>query len=678
MSVDSGSDGVDSSVGFDVGERYFPSDHSIDAVQRRKLRSHYGWVRTYFKTRPGRFGSVRRWLNQARIDTTHDVYLARSVWLAVVAALLGVVLGATLAYGLQAQGILAGLTSPVEVPGDVGEFVGRNRLWFAGGTLAVASGLAFGLGAWLVRYYYPRFLVGERSRAIDLMLPHSITYMYALNHGGMNLVEVVESMADATDSYDEVANEFDLIVRDMDVFGTDLITAVRNARNVTPSDSMERFLDDLLSVLDSGGDTSRFFEEQSEKYLKEAKERQEFFMETLALLSEVFIFAFVAAPLFLMVTLMVISFLGGNTLLAMVVGVYVVLPLGMIGFVLLVDVLSAPYTSPPAVFDPGDELGEASETVRGDPRYANYRRTKRNKRLKGLLRDPLGSVEENPLLSMVVTLPVAVAFGAAMVLQGFATASVAAVTGAPVRTTTLLVVVPALVVVVPLSLFYERKRRRQNQITQRFPDMLNVLSSANSMGVRLTDAFGLVSRYSTGVLARETQKVRNDVEWNRDLRIALLKLANRLKAPHLSRTIKLVADGGRSSGDLTRILSIAAEDTHNRARLERDRRQAMSSYIAIVVIGFLVYLMVIVLIDTAYLSQFAALAAEQGPDTRDLPVSLSSVPVETYRALFFHSVLIQGFGAGLLAGKLADNRALSGLKYSVALTALSVGVFLLI
>jgi flagellar protein FlaJ len=208
--------------------------------------------------------------------------------------------------------------------------------------------------------------------------------------------------------------------------------------------------------------------------------------------------------------------------------------------------------------------------------------------------------------------------------------------------------------------------------------MLNILSSANSMGIRLTEAFGLVSRYSTGVLAREMRKVRNDVEWNRDLRLALLKLANRLKAPHLSRTIKLIADGGRSSGDLTRILSIAAEDTHNRARLERDRRQTMSSYIAIVVIGFLVYLMVIVLVDTAYLSQFAELAAEQGPDTRELPVSVSSVPVETYRALFFHSVLIQGFGAGLLAGKLADNRALSGLKYSIGLTVLSVGVFLII
>jgi flagellar protein FlaJ len=106
----------------------------------------------------------------------------------------------------------------------------------------------------------------------------------------------------------------------------------------------------------------------------------------------------------------------------------------------------------------------------------------------------------------------------------------------------------------------------------------------------------------------------------------------------------------------------------------------MNSYTAIVVIGFLVYLMVIVLIDSAYLSRFADLAATAAPDTggRDLPVSFTNVPLETYRALFFHSVLVQGFGAGLLAGKLTDNRVLAGLKYSVAMTLLSVGVFLLI
>ena len=57
------------------------------------------------------------------------------------------------------------------------------------------------------------------------------------------------------------------------------------------------------------------------------------------------------------------------------------------------------------------------------------------------------------------------------------------------------------------------------------------------------------------------------------------------------------ADGLRASGDLSRVLSIAAEDARNRAKIERARRRELSAYIAVVVIGFLVYLLVIALLD---------------------------------------------------------------------------------
>jgi flagellar protein FlaJ len=43
--------------------------------------------------------------------------------------------------------------------------------------------------------------------------------------------------------------------------------------------------------------------------------------------------------------------------------------------------------------------------------------------------------------------------------------------------------------------------------------------------------------------------------------------------------------------------------------------------------------------------------------------------------LFFHSALVQGLGVGLLAGKLANDDVLSGLKYSIALVALTLVVF---
>ena len=54
----------------------------------------------------------------------------------------------------------------------------------------------------------------------------------------------------------------------------------------------------------------------------------------------------------------------------------------------------------------------------------------------------------------------------------------------------------------------------------------------------------------------------------------------------------------------------------------------------------------------------------------------ANLRIGLYRAVFFHSVLIQGIGSGLLAGKLAENDILAGLKYSIGLTLLTMVVFL--
>ena len=248
----------------------------------------------------------------------------------------------------------------------------------------------------------------------------------------------------------------------------------------------------------------------------------------------------------------------------------------------------------------------------------------------------------------------------------------------PVGATLWLVVVPFLVVAVPLSLFVERKLRRERRIAEQFPDTLNALSSANRMGIPVVDAINLVSKWSSGPIQRELRKVRNDVRWNHEPARALRSFADSLRVPRLSRSIALVSEGMRSSSDMARVLRIAAEDTRNRFKIDQERRRELSSYVAVVVIGYLVYLLVVALLTTAYLERIAELPEPTGPGTVGSPVSVSEIPVATYQLLFFHSAVIQAVAAGLLAGKLVDNSALSGLKYSVGLVLLAAVTFAVI
>jgi len=755
-----------------------PGPAGPDESFQKRYRSDIGYLETFFRSRHREFADYQRLLNQARMARSYDEYLTRATLVSLAAGLAGALLGVLLAVLLARTGVLAGITTGLG--GEFGAFVGQYRLPFAavgfGAILAaVLGGLTFA-----GFYYAPVLTVSGRRQEIEITLPQAIVFMYALSHGGMNLTEILRAVAEADDTYGEVAAEFDTVLRDLELFGNDTFTALQNLRNSTPSDGLEEFLDDLLGLLESGGDVTVFLEDAAADYLEEARDEQADFLETLAILSEVFIVGFVAAPLFLIVILVVISLVGGQTLLQVASLVYLVIPVGMASFIVLVDVLSSPFVqtghveapdrgafaggagagefqpigaaawggddashrgplsgsrardTPPtadterlertaadqpamheqsllerttaAVSDEGstptmpaaaaegpDTAAEGSADAAGDgrpdgsdaddgppdERIRSYQRARQLDSFRSIASNPLGLFRKRPNATLLVSVPAAALVVVALVVAGVVETTYAALLDAPVFTTTGLVVLPLFLATLPLTYYHERKTRRERKLAERFPDTLNILASANKMGIGLTEGLGLVVRSSSGLVAEELRKVRNDIIWNASTGEALLAFGSRLEVPQLARTTRLLAEGLRSSGDLARVLSVAAEDARGRYRLERDRQREMVSYIAIVVIGFLVYLLVVVALEASYLAPVAETAAEQAEyiGEQRAPISFSNVPIEEYQLLFFHSAIIQGFGSGLLAGKLADNSIRSGLKYGLGLVGLSVVVF---
>ena len=659
-------------------EQYFPREWDVTRARREVLREKFGYVRAYFKSHPDEHVGLQRRLNQGRFGTTYDIYLTRTVTYVALAGLFGLLFGLLLTWALAAFGAFETLApeSPVSMPPGIAEVLAENRAPIAGAVIASLTSVIAVVAAWSVRYYHPNYVVDSRRRNIDLMLPHAIVYAYALSFGGMEFVEVARRMADAEETYGEVANEFDMVVRDIDLFGNDVFTALRNARNLTPSDNMEQFLDDLLSVLDSGGDVTAFLRDESDKYMDRAMSEQESFLETLATLSELFIVGFVAAPLFLVVTLIMMSFLGAQTVVPLLAVVYAVVPLGMAGFLVVIATLSEPYREPGHDLDVSSfSGGTVTEFVRSHPHFETFQRIRRRSEIGEILTDPAAVFRREPLYTLGLTVPAALSLTALVIASGVATPTPDAIVAEPFLTTSVLFILPFFVVTLPLTAFHEYEQRRKRTVTRRLPDALDILASANQMGIQLTEGLGLVARNLSGSFAEELRTVRNDIEWNNDIRRALLSLAARLEVPQLTRTCKIVAEGSRSTGDLHRVLGTAAEDTRHRYRLERDRRQRLNSYTAIVIMGFLVYLAVIVIIDQSFLGPIVTQAAAAGEGTSNNPVQLSKSSIDLYHAVFFHSALVQAVGTGFITGKLANDSVLSGLKYSIALVAFALLVF---
>lgn len=652
---------------------------SLKGTRRAELREAYGYVRAAIKARPNRFRTRRRQLRQARIRSRYDIYLARSIRLAAGAVVAGALAGVLVTLTILASAhSFAPLRPLFAFPGISSGIFTTYPALATGLVLASVGGIGAGLATLLGRSYYPRYLIRRRRLSINQNLPYAIMFMYGLSRGGMNFLEVCRRVADAEGMYGEVANEFDVVVREIDLFGNDLLQGLSNVQTLTPSDELHRFIDDLLSVLESGGDLETFLHQETEKYLDTASKDQETFIETVGTLSELFVVAFVAAPLLLIVVLTVVSFIGADTVWIIEVLVYLVFPLGMLGFLFTVDHLSGPDTEPPTMHGPDSDRTMAAEDSKDDPRFRAYRRAGGGAGLGGFLRAQVRGVRHSPSRSLWLTIPAGILAAALVIATGVAEPTVAAFVASPTWTTGWIVVVPLLTTVTPLMVLHERERRRRRMIAQRLPDVLNILSNANEMGVDLVDGCELVSRWSSGVLGTEFQKVRNDLAWNHDLRRALLSFADRMAVPQLSRSMTLIAEGSRASGDLHSLLDIAATDTRARATLERARRRSVNSYVAIVIIGFLVYLLVILMVSKSYLGPIAELSgASQAPDRPAALAGLGAAPVDTYRMLFLHSALIQGFGSGLIAGKLADDDFKSGLRYGIAMVVTTMAAFVI-
>lgn len=647
-----------------------PSENGLGGKKRKRAERLQGYLRMYFRNRPDRYNEFRETLNAAKISATYYDYLADACIRAAVAGSVGALAGLVLSAFLLMTGSFPSPTVPVVSEGLVP--VSSVVPYLQALTVTVSFGLVLG-GATL--YYLvrkPRSVAASRGRNIETTLPHAVFFMYTLSRGGMDIETVFRTLADAEDQYGEVSREVQGMVNDIDYFGTDVVTAMRGTRDRTPSDGFRGFLEDLLTVIDSGGDVTEFLSRERDAYVQRANDEQENFLETLSLASEFYLSLLIAGPLFVLVGLLVVAVLGGAVMTEILVTVYVLIPLFSAVMFLGIDLVSKPYELTDWRMETDEEETPAAEGERAKA----YRRARSKHDLLERARHPLAAVLEKPYLSLGATVPVALGFLAAVTVTGATEPSVEALISSPVSTTGRLALIPAGIVVVPYVALYERRRRQVAEVRRRLPNFLSILSNANETGMSLSESLDLVVRQTSGRLASEMTMARNDIYWNADVGGALSRTANRVRVPSVSRVLKLIKEANRLSGDTSRILTVAARDARTNQRLNRNRYSEITSYITVIIIGFLVYLFVLALLDAFYVQRVveAAEATASGAG-QDTPVSLAEVPAEEVRLAYFHSALIQSVCAGAISGKILNNDARSGLKYTVAMAMVTVAVF---
>ena len=634
-------------------------------------------------------------LAQARMADNVELYLARSLAYGTIAGGVLAVVGIVLGWSLFAFGILSPdlVSTNLVIENDsVRATLEALRvpaaILFVGGVLgAVGFGMGFGS---LVAVPYSR--ASARKREINMLLSDSVSFMYALSVGGLNQLEIIEAMAQAEDTYGEVAKEFQSITQETEYFGTDYRNAISDQAAETPSEELSQFLTDMLSIVNSGGDMEAFLDDKKQKHMRTAKQQQEMTLETLELFGEMYM-TLSLFPLLLIIILVIMSMLGNAQSILLFGTVYALIPLTGVGFLVLVSTVKQD--------EPGDGYllpDNATERIESTAdggvlhlglveRYTGVygvfdqiKGRERSHALKEIAAAPHVFLRDHPTWWLLPSVPVALAMIAGAVATGVAPLSWDGMKAAPVASTFFLYYLPSYVVLVPFAFFYEWNVRSRRAVITKLSENLRKLSSANDTGQTLLESLRTVSETSSGKLSDEFETMYAKVNYGMSLKEALVEFNNQYHIPRMARTVKLISKAQEASSQITDVLSTAAQASENQDDIERERKSRTRMQVAIILMTYLTLLGVMAILKTQFLDVMAGLTQQASGGGGEASSAAASggasfganVDSNQLSLLFFHAVTIQAVLSGLISGYIRTANVKSGVKFVVILQTIAL------
>lgn len=288
------------------------------------------------KGKRDKYLQLRSDLVSARSTTPFEVYISTALVSSVLVGLgMAVVIG-VFTYLLNIPNLIL---YKGEVPQTIVELSKYSLIL---GTIfaIIFSLLFFGGFTYIAFLVYPNIIAGDRRRKIDASLPYAINYITSMSTAGITPAEVFRLLGDSP-IYGECSVEARYIAREIDIFGRDLIDAIRLMSSTTPSARLKEFLQGAMASISSGGNLTDYFRTKANQYALENRQTQKMFLDTLGLVAESYVTAVVAGMLFLIILQSIMSVLSGEKMpMFLYAIIYVMIPFGSIGFILMVSTMT--------------------------------------------------------------------------------------------------------------------------------------------------------------------------------------------------------------------------------------------------------------------------------------------------------------------------------------------------
>jgi len=300
----------------------------IGTKQKKKMKEEkvgqihifsYKVLNEHIKFMHPKLSSLEKSIMQAMMPIPFEVYVSSMVFFSMIAGVCGIIMGFVSLQFINIQPASIGFLLPV----------------LSG---LMLFGMTFG-----VLQIIPSIRVKNRASKLVEEIPHFIGYMSTLATSGLSLEGIFKAIA-KEETEEDIVKDARFIVRNIDVLGMDLITAIKDLIHRTPIGPYSELLDGAIVTVKSGGNLKEYFNATAKVQLEEKKRLMERTTESLGSVAEIYTILLIVFPLLAVIMLSIMGImspsLGGFDLLTLMnILTFGVIPLSGILMLIMMDTM---------------------------------------------------------------------------------------------------------------------------------------------------------------------------------------------------------------------------------------------------------------------------------------------------------------------------------------------------
>ena len=464
----------------------------------------------------------------------------------------------------------------------------------------------------------PMSKASDRATGLEREMPFAAAYISVMASGGIAPYNSFKRLSEV-ELMPAMRGESREIIKDVEIFGIDPLTALEVAAKKNPLDIFKDFLSGYASTVIIGGDIGHFLERKAEDIFKTRALRVKAAAERLGMLLETFIIVMVMMSLCFYILFAVDSInpsSGASLTSGIILYTYLFTPLLSMMFIYLAHSMQP--KTPVVDMRPYKVFGICSIIAVV---------------IFMLLTNFLGfvSVPFFSSLQTIVDLPVAIA-------------------------------VTLFIATAPAAIVHMKLAKEKAGMEQGINSFLRDLTEVRKTGLSPEKCIESLSHRDYGIFSKELRKISSEISWGIPVKKVIMQFLKRTRSWMTQIVMFLLVETIDVGGGTIAMIESLARFNNLTQEVEKEKKMSVRPYI------MMPYLAAILLVATTIMMlSFTSGTLSVVPGQTGPPKDLSGMTMIFITSVIFHSYLI-----GIVAGKISEESIAAGFKHASILAIVAV------